>query len=124
MNKGPEFEIPQTMRDLAEQSVEQAQDAYNRFMDAARGASDMVSQSSSAMTTGAKDVQEKAMKFIEKNMEANFKHAEDMVKAKDLKEALEIQSEFARKQMETYAEQAQSLSELMTKAAQKAQPKT
>lgn len=123
MNKVPDFEIPETMRNLAEQSVEQAQEAYSRFAEAARSAGDMVSQSSGVMPSGAKDVQDKAMKFAEKNMEANFKLAEEIVQAKDLKQAIEIQSQFARTQMEIFAEQAQKLSNLMTKAVQKAQPK-
>lgn len=123
MKNGPDFEIPETMRELAEKSVEQAHDAYNRFMDAARNATDMVDESSHAVTEGAKDVQKTALSFFEDNLEANFKHAEALVKAKDLKEALEIQSDFARKQMEAFAEQAQELSGLLADTASKVKPK-
>lgn len=123
MNKTPEFEIPETMRDLAERSIEQAQETYTRFVEATRGATDMISQSSEAMTGGAKGVQEKTLAFMEKSISDNFAHAEELVKAKDLAEAIEMQSAFARKQMETFAEQAQSIAEEVGEAVQSAQPK-
>lgn len=122
MTDTPDFEIPEQVRDFAKQSVEQSQEAYNKFMEAAKSAQDVISKSSDAMTTGAKEIQEKAMNFTTKNMKANFDLAEELVKAKDMKEALEIQSNFAKKQMEAYASQAQELSELVAKAAKKAQP--
>ena len=122
MSDKPDFEIPDQMRELAEKSVDQAKEAYDKFMDAAKNAQDVVAKSSEAMTSGAKEVHEKALRFASKNMQANFDLAGELVKAKDLQQALEIQSKFARDQMEAYAAQAQELSELVSKAAKKAQP--
>lgn len=122
MTDTPEFEIPEQMRDFAQKSVSQSQEAYNKFMEAARNAQDVVSKSSEAMTSGAKELQEKALSFTSKNMQANFDLADELIRAKDLQQALEIQSNFAKRQMETYAAQAQELSELVSKAAKKAQP--
>ncbi len=123
MNQTPNFEIPESVRDIAEKSVDQAQEACNRLMETARKAQGVAAKSSEAMTSGAKELQEKVFGYAESNMEQSFKLANELVKAKDLQEALEIQNNFARQQMETYAEQAQELSQLMAKAAKKAQPK-
>ena len=53
------FEIPGSMRDMAEQSVGQAKSAYDQFMDATRKAQEMVEQSSGSMLANAKDIQKR-----------------------------------------------------------------
>ncbi len=118
----PEFEIPSSLRDLAAKSVDQAREAYNRFMEAARQAHDVVSRSTDVIATGAREINEKAVKYTEANLQANFDLAQRLVQAKDLKEALDIQNQFARQQMETLAQQAQELSRLLAQSAQKANP--
>lgn len=124
MNQPPEFEIPESVRDFAEKSVDQAKDAYEQLIEATKKAQDAITKSSDAMTSGAKELNDKALSFAKDNINASFSLAGDLVKAKDLQEALEIQSQFARKQMESYAKQAKELSKLMTNAAKKAQPKS
>jgi phasin family protein len=64
------------------------------------------------------------MSFARTNIEAGFALAQRLVKAKDLKEAMELQADFARKQMETYGEQARKLTSLMSDMASKSQPKS
>lgn len=76
------------------------------------------------MAAGAMEIQSKAMKFAEQNVNDGFNFAADLARARDLKEYLEIQTRYAQKQMQAYAEQAQALSRMMTEAAQKAQPKS
>lgn len=118
----PDFEIPATLRDIATKSVEQAKDAYNRFVDAARQTQDMVSKSTEVMASGAREVNEKVMHFAEANTKASFEVAGRLAKARDVKEVLEIQTQFARTQIETFTQQAQELSRILASAAQKAQP--
>ena len=124
MNQTMDFEIPSSVRDLASKSVEQAREAYNRFLDASRQAHEVVSKSTDvlATATGAREINEKAVKYTETNLQANFELAQRLCNAKDLKEALEIQNQFARRQMETYAQQAQEISRLLAQSAQKANP--
>ncbi len=122
MNQPMEFEIPASVRDLASKSVDQAREAYNRFIEAARQAHDVVVKSSDVITTGAREINEKAVKYTEANLQANFDLAHRLVHAKDIKEALDIQSQFARQQMETFAHQAQELSRLVAQSTQKAAP--
>ena len=124
MAKNGNFEIPEQMRELAGQSVSKAEEAYNGFVEAAKKAQTLVSESSETMNSGAKELQEKALSFASENMQANFELATRLVQAKDLQEALEIQNEFAKKQMEAYSEQAQSMTKMLSDVVQKAQPKS
>lgn len=117
-----DFEIPSTVRDLASKSVDQAREAYNRFLEAARQAHDVVLKSSDVLTSGARELNEKAVKYTTDNLQANFDLAQRLVHAKDIKEALDIQSQFARQQLETYSHQAQELTRLVAQSAQKAAP--
>jgi phasin len=122
MSQQLDFEIPASVRDLASKSVEQAREAYNRFLEATRQAHDVVAKSADVITAGAREINEKAVKYTEANLQANFELAQRLVHAKDLKEALDIQGQFARQQMETFAKQAQELSRLVAQSAQKANP--
>jgi phasin len=122
MNQAMDFEIPASVRDIASKSVEQAREAYNRFLEASRQAQDILGKSQDVIASGARELQDKAAKFTETNFQANFELAQRLVNAKDLKEALDIQNQFARQQMETYVQQAQELSRLIAQAAQKANP--
>ena len=122
MNQPMDFEIPATVRDLASKSVDQAREAYNRFLEAARQAHDVVTKSTDVITNGAREINEKAVRYTEANLQANFELAQRLVHAKDLKEVLDIQSQFARRQMETFAHQAQELTRLVAQSAQKAAP--
>ncbi|WP_088343527.1 MULTISPECIES: phasin [Rhodomicrobium] len=122
MQYTPEFEIPSSVRDIAGKSVEQAKDAYGKFVDAARQAQDMVAKSTEVLAVGAKEMNEKVFSFAEANTKAGFEVCTRLAQARDVKEALEIQTQFARSQMEAYAQQAQELSRILAASAQKAQP--
>ena len=123
MNDKPQMEIPEAVRELAEKNVEQARSAYTQFMDMARQAQQMVQQSQGAVTQTALEIQSKALKFAEQNIDEGFTFASDLARARDLKEYLEIQTRYAQKQMQAYAQQAQDLGRMMAEAAQKTSPK-
>jgi phasin len=118
----PQFEIPEAVRDMAERNVEQARSAYEQFMEMAHRAQGMMSKSQGALASGAMELQSRAMGFAEDNIDASFKFARDLARARDLKEYLEIQTRYAQRQMQVYAEQAQELGRLMADAAKNAKP--
>jgi len=123
MTDKPAMEIPAAMREMAERNVEQARSAYTQFMDMARQAQDMVAKSSDAMATSGKEVQARALRYAQENMDASFAFASDLARSRDLKEFLEIQQRYAQKQAMTYTQQAQELGRLLADAAQMAQRK-
>lgn len=123
-NKQPE--IPQEMRDAAVQSIDQARAAYNQLMDAARKAQEMMKTivPSNPMVAGLTEVQERAMRFTQQNLDASFALANELAAAMDLQEALQIQSRHAQSQMHAYVLQAQELGAMVNAAAQKAKQGT
>jgi phasin len=122
MYEKQQFEIPESVRELAERNVEQARLAYNQFMDMARKAQEAVKKSQGAMAAGALDIQSKALHYAEENVNTSFSFAADLARARDLKEYIDIQTRYAQKQMQDYAKQAQDLGRMLTEAAQKAKP--
>ncbi|WP_346907624.1 phasin [uncultured Roseibium sp.] len=114
------FEIPEQMRDFAEKSVDQARKAFDDFMNVTQQAVSKVEDSASAVQTGTTDVNRKALSFAEEQVDAAFKFAQEMVRAKDMEEIMSLQQGYLRKQMETLGEQARDISDTATKAAQDA----
>ena len=67
----PSMEIPPQVREIAEKNVEQTRAAYKQFLDMARQAQDLVSKSQGDDgMKNALDVQAKAMRYTEQNVEA------------------------------------------------------
>lgn len=121
MSANPHFEIPEAVRDIAEQNVEQARSAYAQFMDMTRQAQDMVTRSQGALAANAMQIQSRAMQYAQENIDESFRFASDLARARDLNEYVEIQTKYAQKQMKAYADQAQELGQLMAKAANSGQ---
>jgi hypothetical protein len=115
------FEIPQTMRDLAEQNMKQAHAAYDQltdFMTKAMGAW-MGAMPSTPGTAGLKDVQERAVAIAKQNADSAFAVVEKMTKAQNFQEILTLQTRFAQEQMQSYAAQTQEIHKLIGDAVQK-----
>ena len=79
-----------------------------------------VEDSASAVQTGTSDVNRKALSFAEEQVDAAFKFAQEMVRAKDLEELMALQQNYLRRQMETLGEQARDISDTASKVAQDA----
>ena len=116
----PGFEIPDTVRDMAEQNIKQARSAYGQFMDMARQAQEMAAKSQGQMVQSALDVQAKALQFAERNIEENFNFAADLARARDLQQYAEIQARHAKRQMQAFSDQAGELNKMMSEVAAKA----
>ncbi len=123
MFETPQFEIPPAVREIAERNVSQVRAAYEQVINLMRKAQDTVMKTQGAMTQSSLDIQAKALTFAQTNIESNFRFAAELAQARDLKEYLDIQSRYAKLQMDAYAKQGQEISRLMTEVAHKAQPK-
>ena len=111
------FEIPNEMRHMAEQSVEQAKKAFDGFMTAARQAVATFEGQATAAQVSAKDTGKKAMSFAEQNVATSFEFAQKLVRAKDVQDMLRLQGEFVQAQMQALSEQAKELGETASKVA-------
>lgn len=116
------FEIPEQMRQMAEQSVEQARSTYGQFMDAMLQAQSMWFSSlpGNPAVDSFKEVQELGMQFARENADTALNLATEISKAKDLTEILSIQSRYAQTQMQRFAAQGQQLGQTISHAAQRA----
>ena len=119
-NQNP-FEIPEQMRQIAEQSVEQARTTYGQFMEAMLNAQNMwlANMPTNPATDGFKEVQALGVKFARENSDAALNLASELSKAKDFSQVLSIQSRFAQTQMQTFAIQGQELGRMMSAIAQR-----
>jgi phasin len=115
----PKFEVPAEMRNLAEQSVAAARQAFDGFMSAAQKTISALETQATSAQSGARDVSKKALAFAEMNVASSFEFAQRLVRAKDPQEMLKLQAEFIETQMKTLAEQAKDLGETASKAAEK-----
>ena len=116
------FEIPSDMRAMAERSVEQARVAFNGFMTAAQEAMARFEGQAKAAQTGAREFNERAMKYAEHNVANTFAFADKLVHAKDAQEFIRLQTEFIQAQIKELAEQAKDLGESAAKLAMKSVP--
>lgn len=100
--------MPKDKHDLAVQTVSHARAASSQIMDVAYKAQQMAKtiNQSNPMAAGLTDVQERAMRVTQRNIDASFLFATELARAKDLKEAWQIQCRYAQSQMDAYALQA------------------
>ena len=117
MKDMPNFEIPVQMRQLAEQSVEQAKKAVDGIMAAAHKAVATIEGQANVAQASAKDAGERAMAFAEQNVANSFDFAQKLARAKNIQEVMALQAEYMRQQMQMFAEQAKEVGQNATKAA-------
>jgi phasin len=110
------LEIPTEVREFAEKSVDQARKAFDSYVAAAQKATAQSEAAASTLASSAKDLNSKAIGFVETNVKAAFDLAEKLVQAKDPKEFLAIQSEYLKGQLASVQEQAKALGEAVKKA--------
>jgi phasin len=118
MMEQPKLEVPPELRDLAEKTIEQAEQAFRMFFDAA-------SKSMTSIPGGGTEISKQALSFTEQNMKAAFDHARRLVHATDLQEAMRIQSDFLRSQFTNAGEHMRTITtEVMSSARDAMKGKT
>jgi phasin len=117
MAKDPfeQFMIPSEMRAFAEQSVTQARQAFEGFVQAATQAVGQLQGSAQAAQSGATEIAQKSINYAEHNVAATFDFAQKLMKAKDGAEVLGLQSEFLSRQMQALSTQVQDLGQSAAK---------
>ncbi len=122
MTENP-FEIPQAMRDAAEQNMKQAHAAYEQLTDFVTKAisSWMGAMPANPMAEGFKDVQGRAAEMVKENGESAFALAEKMTKAQNFQEVLTLQTQFAQDRMQAFVTQTQQLYSVIAEALQTSQ---
>ena len=114
------FEFPTEMRNFAEKSMEQARTAFDSFVSATQQAVNTVHDQTVTAQSGAREVGELALQFVERNMMSSFQFAQRLLNAKDAQEVTRLHTEYVNSQMGALADQAKELSLKASRIAGKA----
>jgi phasin len=110
----------QAVRQVAETTLSQARQAVDQYMREATRLYGAMEASTEASQSSARETNRKAIGFAEKNVNASFDFAQQLVRAKDPKEIVQLQQEFLRRQVEQMSSQMKELGEQTTQTAQTA----
>jgi len=110
----------QNVRQAAETTLSQAKQAVDQYMREATRLYGAVEASAEAAQSGAREINRKAIGFAETNVNAAFDFAQQLVRAKDPKEIVQLQQEYLKQQVGQMSGQMKELGEHATQTAQSA----
>lgn len=111
----PKMEIPSAFREATEKSIEQARDTYAKVKTAAEDATDLMEDTFETSRQGIVEFNHKAVDAAKANADAAFSFMKDLMAAKSLAEAIELQSTYTRQQFDTLSTQTKDMQEFATK---------
>lgn len=114
------FELPTSVREAAEKSLDQSRQAYENFKGTTDEVASVVEDQAQAVADSTAALNLKALDFAQNNLDSTFELARNLLATKDLGEAVELQLAFAAKQIEALNSQAREFGNLTTKAAKDA----
>ena len=117
------FEIPQALRDVAEQNLKEAHAAYEQltdFVTKTMGAW-MAALPANPMTVGFKDAQDRALEIAMENADSAFTFAGQICNAQTLQDIMTLQTQFAQDRMQAFVTQTQEFQKLIGETIQKLQ---
>ena len=113
----PKMEIPAAFREIAEKSVSQAKETYEKMKSAAEEATDVLEDTYATATKGASDYGLKMIEAARANTNAAFDFATQLMTVKSLSEVVELSTAHTRKQFETLTAQTKELAAIAQKVA-------
>jgi phasin len=113
----PKMEVPAAFREIAEKSVSQAKESYEKMKAATEEATEVLEESYSTATKGSTEYGLKLLDAARLNTNAAFDFFAQFIAVKSLSEAVELSSAHARKQFEVVTEQTKDLTSIAQKVA-------
>ena len=110
--------VTDSYREFAEKGVAQSKEAYAKMKAAAEDASKTMETTMETAQAGTTELGLKAIDSMRVNAENTFSHFEALLGVKSVAEAIELQSSFLRKQIETSVDQAKSWQETVRKVSE------
>jgi hypothetical protein len=108
-------QVPATLRDLAERNISQTRAVYERSKDAIQAVLVSWNKSFGAANQGAVALNLKVIDIAERNISTGFDLAMNLAGAKNVAEALEMQSVYWRKQLGQLQAQAEEVKALLSR---------
>ena len=115
-------EIPESLRDLMKMSIEQAKRSFDTFATTSEKTWRALETTSQSARSGLMTLNTKIADITRSDAEANFALALMLAESKDIKQAMELQSQHARKQMEAFVHQLEEMRDLAAQIIQEANP--
>ena len=109
--------VPEAVRAVAEKTVAQTRQAYERSKYALEAAVETLEKSFDAAGQGAVALNRKIIDITQRNLNSGFDLAKSLAGAKNLGEFVELQADYWRKQVGTFAAQAEEVRTLSAKVA-------
>ena len=113
----PNIEVPAAFRDMAERSVTQARDGYERMKAAAEDATDILEETYATVSKGTTDYALKAIEIGRVNTNAAFDFAAQLLSVRSLSDAVELTSTHTRKQLDAFMQQGKELTAITQRVA-------
>ena len=112
---GLDAAVPEGVRVLAEKSVAQTREAYDRSLNAFEASLTTFERSFEAAGQGAAAFNRKIVDIARRNVDVSFDLAKSLASAKNLADIVELQAAFWRKQFGVLTAQAEEVRALSTK---------
>lgn len=96
------MQVPPQIKEFAEKTLEQAEKGFNSFIEAAN-------KSAGMMPGPATDMSKKLLAMAEQNLRSTFDHSKKLLHAKDVQEAMQMQTEFLKAQYASAMEQLKEM---------------
>jgi phasin len=112
---GLDTAIPEAVRTMAEKTVAQAHEAYDRSTSAFEASVATFERSFDAAGQGAAAFNRKIIDIAHRNVKSGFELAKTLAGAKNLADMVELQAAYWRKQFEVLTAQAEEIRALSTK---------
>lgn len=115
-------EVPEALRALMKMSVEQAKRAFETLAATSEKTWETLETSSQTARGGLVSLNERIAEITRSNADANFAHALKLAESKDIGQAMELQAEHARKQMDAFVRQLEEIRDLAAQIIQDSTP--
>jgi phasin len=113
----PKMEVPAAFRDMAEKSLSQAKDTYEKMKAAAEEATDVLEDTYASASKGFTDYGLKVIEVARANTNAAFDFANDLITVKSVAEVVELSTTHTRRHFEAMTTQTKELVALAQKVA-------
>ena len=113
----PDMAVPEAMRAMAEKTVAQTREVYDRSKDTLDASVATLERTFDAAGQGAVAFNRKIIEIAQRNVNSGFDLAKSLAGAKNLSEMVELQAAYWQKLLNTLTSQAEEVRALSTKVA-------
>lgn len=113
----PKMEVPAAFREVAEKSVAQAKETWDKMKAASEEATEIMEETYTTASKGVSDYGLKVIDTTRANVNAAFDFASALMGAKSISEIIELSTSHARSSFDTMSAQTKELAALAQKVA-------